>query len=427
MSKIEKVRITGFWGNRDFEIALNPDVTFLIGVNGSGKTTLINLIAASLTADFPTLDRLSFDTIEIIIKPDTGQKRPSIKVSKKKDRKLPFESISYEVRPSQAEQPDVFSLDDIENQRRFLGREMPPRFIRERYSRYTSSLQERLNEYVRVSWLSIHRVTSPQRPHEEKSFESTIDQKLSQVSVDFVKYLSSLSKQKDEQMARFQEFIFASLLDQMTEKELLSSAGKLDIADQKRVLIDVFKELHITDKKIHTEKINKFFSTTETINRKIESREVSLSELLNLFGQVRINRVIERWKQFRIEEEKIFSLLNRFIEIINKMIQKKQMIIDDNSEITFDTQSGKKLSLFELSSGEKQLLILLGEALLLRNEPCIYIADEPELSLHVSWQEKIVSSVTQLNDRAQLIVATHSPDVVGRLHNRAIEMEKILR
>jgi predicted ATPase len=79
-----------------------------------------------------------------------------------------------------------------------------------------------------------------------------------------------------------------------------------------------------------------------------------------------------------------------------------------------------------LSSGEKQLLILLSEALLQRQTPAIFIADEPELSLHVTWQEKVVSSIRGLNNAAQILAATHSPDIVGALSSRTIDMETII-
>ncbi|MFH7018678.1 AAA family ATPase [Flavobacterium sp. FlaQc-47] len=56
MRKISKVSIDGFWGDKTVSLEFNEDINFLIGVNGSGKTTIINLIAASLNADFATLD-----------------------------------------------------------------------------------------------------------------------------------------------------------------------------------------------------------------------------------------------------------------------------------------------------------------------------------------------------------------------------------
>jgi energy-coupling factor transporter ATP-binding protein EcfA2 len=85
------------------------------------------------------------------------------------------------------------------------------------------------------------------------------------------------------------------------------------------------------------------------------------------------------------------------------------------------------LPLKELSSGEKQLLIILGEAVLQGNTPWLYIADEPELSLHVDWQEKLIRSLRGLNPNAQIIFATHSPDIVSTYGENVFDMEKILK
>ena len=106
-------------------------------------------------------------------------------------------------------------------------------------------------------------------------------------------------------------------------------------------------------------------------------------------------------------------------------MQRKVFSIDEKNELKITTQSGKDLPLKLLSSGEKQLLIVLGEALLQQNEACVYIADEPELSLHVKWQESLVDNLLNLNPRAQIIFATHSPDVVSRFGDRVFDMEKL--
>jgi predicted ATP-dependent endonuclease of OLD family len=56
----------------------------------------------------------------------------------------------------------------------------------------------------------------------------------------------------------------------------------------------------------------------------------------------------------------------------------------------------------------------------------IFIADEPELSLHVSWQAELLKALRDLNRNAQLIVATHSPEIVAGFTNNVIDMEDIV-
>jgi hypothetical protein len=72
-----------------------------------------------------------------------------------------------------------------------------------------------------------------------------------------------------------------------------------------------------------------------------------------------------------------------------------------------------EVPLESLSSGEKQLMQLLLECLAARDNPVII--DEPELSLHVDWQNRMVRILQTVNESAQLIMATHSPEVMARL------------
>ena len=74
------------------------------------------------------------------------------------------------------------------------------------------------------------------------------------------------------------------------------------------------------------------------------------------------------------------------------------------------------------SSGEKQILILLIQALLAEDKPIVYVVDEPELSLHVTWQEQLLSTLRGLSQGLQIIVATHSPDMVGPFTDKLIEL-----
>lgn len=83
---------------------------------------------------------------------------------------------------------------------------------------------------------------------------------------------------------------------------------------------------------------------------------------------------------------------------------------------------GGNLDLVELSSGEKQMIILLGQMYISNRKPVIYIADEPEVSLHVKWQEKLVDALLIINPKAQFLLATHSPDIIGRRKDFALKV-----
>ena len=98
---------------------------------------------------------------------------------------------------------------------------------------------------------------------------------------------------------------------------------------------------------------------------------------------------------------------------------------DNDTRPIFKNSLGKEFDITGLSSGEKQLLILLIEALLQRESNCIFLADEPEISLHIEWQREIISSVLSLNPNAQIIVATHSPEIAGKYKSKIKKMSEI--
>lgn len=101
----------------------------------------------------------------------------------------------------------------------------------------------------------------------------------------------------------------------------------------------------------------------------------------------------------------------------------KDFVIESGRLVVKKTFGDIKIS--RLSSGEKQLIILLIEALLQREQDYLLLADEPEISLHIEWQGKIIPAVRELNPQAQVIVATHSPEVAAPYRDKIFNMAEI--
>ncbi len=109
--------------------------------------------------------------------------------------------------------------------------------------------------------------------------------------------------------------------------------------------------------------------------------------------------------------------LNIFFDILNKTIfeNKYEASIDKTYSILLvHCQTKQEIELSKLSSGEKQILIILLQALVTKNQPCIFLLDEPEVSLHLSIQEQLIDIIRKLNENAQLIIVTHSPSIVRK-------------
>lgn len=77
----------------------------------------------------------------------------------------------------------------------------------------------------------------------------------------------------------------------------------------------------------------------------------------------------------------------------------------------FYTTGTEKIQLDQLSSGEKQILLILTTVFLQEEKPSVLLMDEPEISLHISWQDRLIELIRELNPNCQLILTTHSPNI----------------
>lgn len=436
MHLIKSFSIEKLWGHAPtISASLDDQFNFIIGRNGTGKTTVINLLAAVLTVDFERLDKIDFEKVTIVFKEPGKRKNPSIEVNKTQKEGLPYCDINYSLRESSKDAPIVYDLDALEQERFYRG--APSRMMRERIFRERfADIRESLNSLIKVSWLSVHRHSDEGRSPEERKFIPAIDQKLKDLNNSLVRYFSTLTKKYADHTLEFQRKSFLSVLTPERFESVFSFAKSLDLEQEKGTLGEIFQVLGVEPKqynqklKIHFEKLTKAIGST-----RVNSREIAVDEFATLYNAWRAHSLVADYEELQAKKAEIFKPRDSFLEIINLLLEgRKKIALSEKNEMTFSTEvkiGGKELKrkdilLEELSSGEKQLLIILGEALLQQSTPSIYIADEPELSLHVYWQEQLTAAISQLNNNAQIIFATHSPDVVGEHDDKIIDMEEIL-
>lgn len=108
-------------------------------------------------------------------------------------------------------------------------------------------------------------------------------------------------------------------------------------------------------------------------------------------------------KQERID--KFFEMINMLFETTGKSID-----IDDKNRVIF-RKKGFLIPLERLSAGEKQILLLLFTLFLMEDKPNVLLLDEPEISLHIEWQDKLIGLMNELNPNCQIIMTTHSPNI----------------
>lgn len=436
MHIIKSFSIEGLWGYLPLiKFNLDEKFNFLIGQNGTGKTTVINLLAAVLTADLERLDRIDFEKVIIVFKEPKGRKNPSLEVNKTQKEGLPYFDINFQFKNSSKDAPILFDLDAIEQERFYRGQ--PSRMIRDRsYRERSADIRTQLRSLAKVSWLSVYRNSEDSRHPEDRRFIPAIDQKLRDLNNNLVRYFSTLSKKFADHTLEFQKKSFLSVLTPERYESIFTFALELDIEEERKTLGEIFQVLGVEPRqysqkiKSHFEKLSKAIATSKSGNGGLP-----VDDFTTLYNSWRAHSLVADYEDLQSKKSEIFKPRDTFLEVFNILLGgRKTASLSEKNELTISTKSRRKglpeiekkdIPLEELSSGEKQLLIILGEALLQESQPSIYIADEPELSLHISWQEQLTTAISRLNENAQIIFATHSPDIVGGHQDKIINMEGI--
>ncbi len=211
-----------------------------------------------------------------------------------------------------------------------------------------------------------------------------------------------------------------------------SSETNINIRDLKYSYFDVLEEdttfkINESDKVTLNEKLKLNFQLLQTFEnqlleedtiQKIGNNEIKTSLdfiLYNLeksYWKYQIE-LFERIVNLGLDKNEVNKMHQLFFKKINEFFQPTGKTIGQrktDKAIVFN-QNGTELSLYQLSSGEKQLLTILLTVLFQDEKPFILLLDEPEISLHLRWQYKLIDTIRALNPNCQVIIATHSPSL----------------
>jgi predicted ATP-binding protein involved in virulence len=114
--------------------------------------------------------------------------------------------------------------------------------------------------------------------------------------------------------------------------------------------------------------------------------------------------------------DNLLAKLELFTNILNdRRFTFKSIKIHKEKGFIFWTDQGKELNLTDLSSGEQHEVVLLYELIFKTEENTLVLIDEPEISLHITWQKEFLNDLLRIIDlqKMQVIVATHSPQIIN--------------
>ena len=424
---IESFKITKLWGYRDIDLAFNSDVNILIGPNGSGKTTILNLLHSILSLDLPILLNINFDQAEIRLRGFKGRSVRTVKIDAvERLLKLRVGRKEHKI--------DIDTLFD----RRFAQLSLFPERGNSARKMLPEEFYDELTALVPIVWLPISRRLPVTEGEEERytrtdSVES-VDLRLRELLEDLSRYHTRLNALLSERYKDFGLHVLSEMLYSKEHDQLKSIRNSmfhsLPTEAEKTQLLRAFEDAGLLNKQMRI-RINEHFAAAEEGLKRIrESENIRLDiEDIHDIEDILVLPLIGRTKSMvnsagELEEDRedILKPLRRYEKTVNSFLEGKSVEVDESGKLKIESSSPSGLNPFILSSGEKQILILLTQALLRVDDPVVYIADEPELSLHVLWQEKLLNSLVTLGGKIQVIVATHSPDIVGKFRDKVIKL-----
>jgi energy-coupling factor transporter ATP-binding protein EcfA2 len=123
--------------------------------------------------------------------------------------------------------------------------------------------------------------------------------------------------------------------------------------------------------------------------------------------------------------QELYNIVSTYIDTLNSFFSGKRIDLNIQREgISVTTQWGEAIDPNVLSSGERQLLLLLSNTVLARKRSSIFIIDEPELSLNVKWQRQLVDALLKCSHGGgiQYILASHSLELITRYQSRTVRL-----
>ena len=399
--RVKLITIDGLFRQYDHRIPLRLDerVTVLHGRNGVGKTVTLSLVAALLRGNYARVAKVPFSRLRIdftdgsflSVGPDRkgvsqrGTKRGGSKRSELSDHDRTVEKFWIEYSAVENGQPKAASIGPFVDEvaatvDSVFANIEPPAVgeLRRRVSVHFIEAQRLFNIATRSVTVAVTRIAQEMGAR-IKEADST--------------YRATSTRLDDSMPAR----LFAPPKNG-------SVLPKKELARRSEALESERRRLH---------EIGLLPDTTSF-------NPTALNDTQRAMFVVYLKDNEEKLAVFKDLADRAEILLGG----LNRKLAPKHIQLDKDQGYKVTSHDGQPLDLCDLSSGEQHELVLLHN-LLFRVEPgALLLIDEPELSLHVTWQNEFLGELIQIAKKVgfDAVVATHSPYIVGERRDLMVRL-----
>ncbi|MBS7243191.1 MAG: AAA family ATPase [Comamonas sp.] len=122
--------------------------------------------------------------------------------------------------------------------------------------------------------------------------------------------------------------------------------------------------------------------------------------------------------------EPLYQLIDRFVKLVNELLTDKSITFKLSQGFSLKNRLNVPLDAAKLSSGEQQLLLLFCYVLTARDKPTVFMIDEPEISLNIKWQRRLIQVLLDITEGApiQFIFASHSMELLSQHRSRVVKL-----
>jgi predicted ATPase len=433
---IKQLEAIGIYGRFDINLDFQDGINIIHGSNGTGKTTLLHILANAVNEDFRRFGYLKFQKLTIRLDDDTEIRIEQKDASSSRPKTVTTIFINHEQIYSYHLR-ELFKGESQEKNRHDDKLSSKKKQNIDLKATYFPAFRTMIEAWATLNKKEITRISPEFRRFLRISERST---ELARILFGkFVPRLEYPSPLEIEEHIN-SELTEVQLKIASLDRNLLSDAfiefsqaisQSSEIDDNTKEPEEVITEITKISEKLQNSPFQVTRDNSDDVyERLIEQLRTFESDSKYKTIASRVLSVYKNSLQKRLDAQtRAYSSIETYLKSVNEFLEGKQLKIASTSSPQNRAKLGVKIgdeeainSLQVLSSGERQVVGLIYAASHMTDGRIVLI-DEPEISLHIDWQRKLLPEMVKQLGEKQLIICTHSPVIASNYRDRMIKVE----